>query len=1506
MKNLTKIFMAVALLAGAVACVQDKTVDEVGAFQPTSSCITISLADANRTSLGEKTEEGYYPVYWSKGDQVSINGIASVALADVEENAVEGLFEFTSSLEKPYKASYPATEAGKVLFATQQVYKKGSFANGAAAMYGESSEFTLAMKHVSGVLKFPIKIAEGDEVTLSHAVVLNPNGKLSGLYDVELVDGEPVITPTLSASKSLTLNCNELKLSSTPTDLFIAVPAGEYEALKVSLIATDGRVMEYKIKAAGDKAIKAGYVREFNVETGITFSGNGDIFQITDSESLMQFAELCNNGGFAYNKAVLLNDVVFDSTTYSWTPVNGFDFGGEFDGGGFTISGLNNPMFNAAKGYIHDLTLVANAERAADDYNGVGLLACLFKGTISDVTVRGSLTVNGSGSDSYNGFGGVIGESLGGIAFTNVVNEASVTVDGVNNTRNGVAGILGGTQGDGALSKGEDLTFTNCHNKGDIVSLANGGRKRRNMGGLLGYSDGSHSITIISCSNSGDITNETVTEDLHMGGLVGTNMCSMTTVTNSYNIGNVICGGEQDATGNNYSLGGIVGYQTGPLDLTNCVNGATIGEGGVHTKLETANVVKIGTAPGGTALGGIVGYINSSNKYEYLVDKCYNYGTVINTKGTGKGSNNYEGRSGGIVGYINIDGTATISECHNHGTIERDAEDSEWDAKGDCGGILCRVYPNTEAVVTITNCVNEADAKIVFRGAKKDEVNMGGIMAVSGSTTILDNCQNYGVVECYGTMNSAMSVAGIIGNVSSIETVVKDCTNYAAVKQLSGRADRLLVGGIVGYSYSSGTIQDCVNEANGLIEISDVTNANGAAITNASNYIAIGGIVGYARGTAADSGLITRCTNKANIVFNGYSSKHINFGGCVGLCQMGASELTNDGDLTFNGKATTNFRVGGVIGAIEDEVSGLYNNGDLTFNGEAADCYYAGGVGGIILQGEADDTGAASLTTANNTGVITFGGTATDAYYAGGVVGNTIYATNSLTNEGKITFGGTATTAYYAGGVVGNATAELTSLTNSGTLSYGGTSTTSYYIGGVAGQVSNADVSILKNTGDITLGGTLKTGRKGEKNIYVDTPSLGGVVGNMNADALCKADSLVNTASITFAWGASANKSDNWTNGGVIGLSNNYAISKAHFDKNASGVAPKINFTSTSPLVYNSGNNALFVAAGVIGCAKASVAGADITSCHNEGTIYVNSTANNNTHNSTFGGIVAKDDLAAKGAISYCVNDGAWISGTNHKSANKSMSYGGIVGAGSCTNISHCTNNGSVLFESITGYSAKTNYWYSANMGGIAATASATMTISDCTDNGTYTAEANSLTGTAPGRITTMGIIGGGTPKLVRCTANQTITADASCGAHKADASATSYFKQSLYVAGLIGRLGVSSNTTGTTHNWTKTALTCIADGCTITAKLSAPGYDNVAIFTGCTYEEATLCYTPTAATHFPIANCIIKGGNIARGDVSATFSAENFHNYMYKDVPAVATWTAAETLYHGNVFSAE
>ena len=1265
MKNLAKIFMAVVLLAGVTSCVQDTTVDEGSGFNPTTT-FTVSVDDT-RTHLGEKDGEAY-PVYWSVGDKLSVNGIESAPLAEVAEGSVKGLFQISGLVDGPYKASYPATaEAGKVLFAAQQSYKEGTFSEGAAVMYGESDNMTIAMQHASGVLQFPIKAAEGEVVALKKVIVTNVNGKLAGLYTAELIEGELALAADATATSSISYDCGELELSAEPVKLHIAVPAGEYAELKVSLLSTDNQVMNFKVAATGDKAIKPGFVREFNKNNGIVFSGNDATFQLTDSESLMEFAKLCAEGGFAYGKAKVMNDFTFDSATYTWVPVEGFVYGIEFDGGDFTITGLTDCLFGKANAYIHNLTLNSTVERAAHESDGVGLFAGIFEGTIANCTAKGSLVVNGSGTSGYNGFAGVVGEVTGTTTFENVVNEAPVTVDGVNNTRNGVAGILGGTQGNGSLPECV-LTFTNCHNKADITSTVNGEKKRRNMGGIIGYSEGDHTIAIDGCSNSGDILNETIIEDLHMGGLIGTNMCPATSIANSWNTGSVTCAGNQIATGNNYSLGGLVGYQTGSTTITKCANGATIAEG-VMTKLATPNVITIGNAPGGVALGGLVGYFSSTwADYTYSVSECKNYGSVITTKDCGKADNGYEARAGGIIGYINIAGKMTVSKCHNYGFIERDAtevtadaEGALWNSKGDCGGIVCRVTSSATTLLTnsiiIEECVNEKEAVISYKGAKRGEVNNGGIMGCSGGNDIIRNCQNYGTITSSGTMNSTMSLGGILGNISNKTTVVDNCTNYGKVEQTvaASVADRLLMGGIVGYAYSAGTIQNSINETAASIYIAP------SETYSVTSYIAVGGICGYARGADTNvAGLVYKCTNKANLTFDGYSKKAYSAGGVIGLAAMAAKELTNEGALTFGGKSTTDYRAGGVIGQTEQ-----------------------------------------------------------------------VQETSDLTNSGALTFGGTATTTYWAGGVIGYSMTDVTTLTNSGAVTFTGTATTGFYIGGVAGGLVGANASVLKNSGVVTYSGTLTTGVAHAKSIYqAATPSIGGVVGRLGADSadICTVDDLQNNASIVLLPGSGTSKSDSWTFGGVVGVSTNYCIKNAKFLKNAKGVAPSINIT-TYPFVNGTGSagtNAIQLIAGVVAGLRADKAGADVDGCQNQGTILLNSTVNQDKTNISFGGIVARSTTGANGVIKNCTNEGSITFGSNHRASKKSMDAGGIASSVNCK-IEKCINRGTITFQNLstTANYDSGNVFYSAGIGGIAGVSS--NQIVECEDYGSIIAEANSL-----------------------------------------------------------------------------------------------------------------------------------------------------------------------------------
>ncbi|MBE6198568.1 MAG: hypothetical protein E7141_07885, partial [Rikenellaceae bacterium] len=81
MKNLFKILLAVVALA-VVGCTTDTTDDLAVDFNKGNGQTTITLSlDGTRTHLGAKGEEGY-PLYWSKGDQIALNGVASAPLGE--------------------------------------------------------------------------------------------------------------------------------------------------------------------------------------------------------------------------------------------------------------------------------------------------------------------------------------------------------------------------------------------------------------------------------------------------------------------------------------------------------------------------------------------------------------------------------------------------------------------------------------------------------------------------------------------------------------------------------------------------------------------------------------------------------------------------------------------------------------------------------------------------------------------------------------------------------------------------------------------------------------------------------------------------------------------------------------------------------------------------------------------------------------------------------------------------------------------------------------------------------------------------------------------------------------------------------------------------------------------------------------------------------------------------------------------------------------------------------
>ena len=327
MKNLTKIFLAVAVAMFAFACATDPIEESTIGVGEGCSTFTISLEES-RTQLGERNADGKYPLYWSEGDQIAINGVASNALEESYDGNAAATFQFGSVLNAPYCVVYPAVEgAGQgttypVNFLAEQPYTVGTFAPQAAPMYGYASEeddLHVQMQHLTGVLRLAIA-GNGEKVT--NIKVTAQKGKIAGAYTVDCTTGE--LTPSAEAVSSLTVTFAEpLVLGAEATPVYVAVPAGNYGTFAITINTEAHQKMTVKFNS-DVKPINAGSVREFSA---FTYEANAndseDVFIIDSKEALIEFARIA---GHFYPRTTAKLGADIDMTGYDWTPIEGFRF----------------------------------------------------------------------------------------------------------------------------------------------------------------------------------------------------------------------------------------------------------------------------------------------------------------------------------------------------------------------------------------------------------------------------------------------------------------------------------------------------------------------------------------------------------------------------------------------------------------------------------------------------------------------------------------------------------------------------------------------------------------------------------------------------------------------------------------------------------------------------------------------------------------------------------------------------------------------------------------------------------------------------------------------------------------------------------------------------------------------------------------------------------------------------------------------------------------------------
>ena len=1137
-----KIFMVVMAGMFAFSCVTDTTEDlgvDVGGKNLTT--FTISLEDT-KTHLGEKNADGKYPLYWCEGDQIAINGVASLPLSANYEGATSANFQIEDpDLSAPYCVVYPATEGAgdgttyPVNFSAEQPYTEGTFASGVAPLYGYTDKAgSLSLNHLTGVLRLAVK---GNGEAITSVVFKSEIGKIAGPFTVNCTNG--TLQASADATNSVTVTFAEpLVLGAEATPIYAAVPAGSYGGFAITLhTANDKMTVKFNSSV---KPILVGAVREF---TEFTYAANdvesgGTLFEIDGKDALIEFAGLVAAGTFAetYSAAQVVANI--DMTGEAWTPIEGFD-GFTFDGGstsGYAINGLTAPLFGTTSSIINNVELT-NVNIASNGRLVLGAVACVLaeseQSSISNCKVSGNITVSNpnttiaSDATKYStvNIAGVVGTTYGNV--DNCVNEANITVNQVASSDNTVVvhPCIGGIVGYSLRG-----CVTNCVNgntaktTGAIKYLDNQAAQiyTPHVAGIAGMGVNTNASPFKGNTNYGAIefnANAAGTGELDYNStsIAGVIAQSCHEIENNHNYGTItISGGKIKA----FVVGGVIGTSK-PAKLINCHN---------H---QGANI----TVDSDVTFWGIsvAGVVASFQNASVALDNCTNDAPIhvkASTDTNATAGAQYYYRVGGVITYANY----SVHNCENkaNGDITVEGNVTLLRSNNQPGyavvGVSC--YHTTDG--TLVNLINRGDINVYTNvtplaswNTTKTHQTYGkiDIAGVSGyDTKAKRDFQNYGNITI-GKTDSAISITGNgihIGGLASYYSNSISVTNlakninagkitinkvtfngkFSPTAESTDNTWSTHIGGIAGYP--TGAISKSENSG-------AITVGSGATF---SSETSIGGIAGYPTGTISTSENSGAITVDSGATFSSETS----IGGAVGYTTGALTSVNNTANVTVAGKMSALGYVAGGVGLVSANLDTCTNSGAVSVSTTNSATTYVAGYAGYIIGGE-------EYKSVSNTGDVTFSGNSgSNTLAMGGMAGaNKVAGTyTSCSNNGVITLtkGAKAQKVHYIGGLIAYTVSgtKITSCTNStktgveyGIVIHQTSSTTggssAKRIGGIVGQAAAPQLTNVSNSAGIYHDG-YQLGTAGL--------SLGGIVGTASGTPTASG-TITNSGNIYYA-----------------------------------------------------------------------------------------------------------------------------------------------------------------------------------------------------------------------------------------------------------------------------------------------------------------------------------------------------------------------------------------------------
>lgn len=489
-----------------------------------------------KTVLGPKAA-GVYPILWSVGDYITVNGVRSKPLTALEAGASTAVFHFSDPIKTPYNVQY-----GTTVPAFQQ-YAEGNIRSFAVPMGTTSHDASFTLEHRACVLSLP----------------LSGGVSIAGI-SVSALDGTPLSS---GGTVQLATPDGGVNVSSAKTFCMALQPACLEKGLSIDIYTTAGDRMNL-VSFVGE-TLTAGTVYEF---PATAFKANAaPVTVIANYAQLKAFAERVA-AGEKYLQARMTADIAVDNT---WTPLEGFT--GDFDGGGHTVSGLHKPFANELRGCIRNLTAEAHITIASKDdltgdesvywagiltnrmYTGAQVSNCIAKGTISYAQWGKELRV-----------GAICGYAVRG-TIEHCVNRAAITATG-----DGSAAVLAGGIVGMVYASSNEVHVTDCANEGTLTLL--GTLKTPEAGGIAGRFQPVSTSALSGCRFSGEITfgsGSTLSGATNLGGIAGSVKTAALAGCTSEGAMTVLSSSAGDIR-----AGGILGNAQTDISLAHCTYSGTL------------------------------------------------------------------------------------------------------------------------------------------------------------------------------------------------------------------------------------------------------------------------------------------------------------------------------------------------------------------------------------------------------------------------------------------------------------------------------------------------------------------------------------------------------------------------------------------------------------------------------------------------------------------------------------------------------------------------------------------------------------------------------------------------------------------------------------------------------------------------------------------------------------------------------------------------------------------